>query len=196
MTDDDFKPGPTGPCCWPDCTDRALWQNVVENWHLCFTHTALATEFVDRTALGLKRGEPIPHEAQRQRLATRARTQKRREQQGDNPGWVYYAKIGDNIKIGYAADVKKRMAQYPPETRVLAVEPGSKKLERERHKEFAHSLIHGREWFRESYPITKHIETLRAKHGSDLEDLNHSFRKHDVDSPRKRSAHNRKGWAL
>jgi hypothetical protein len=185
------------PCCWPDCDGTAMWQDKVPEWFLCFSHTAVAVEFADRTALGLKAGEPLPVKDAARRTQ-RGRTNVRNRQRGDYDGWVYYARIGEHIKIGYARDVKKRMADYPPETVVLAVEPGDKQLERDRHKEFTHSLMHGREWFRESYPIRQHIEKLREIHGPKLADLNHTFRKHNNDSIKSRYSSQRtgKGYAL
>ncbi|ATW60866.1 hypothetical protein SEA_BENTHERDUNTHAT_96 [Gordonia phage BENtherdunthat] len=180
MTDDHLPSGPLPPCCWPNCDNNAMWQNNVREWFLCFTHTAVALEFATRTELGLRIGDPIPVMKDATNRIQRGKINRRNTQRGDKPGWVYYARIGDHIKIGYAADVKKRMADYPPETMVLAVEPGDKKLERARHKEFAHSLLHGREWFRESYPIKKHIDEVRAKYGTDLADLNHRRKKHQA----------------
>ncbi|MCF3939914.1 GIY-YIG nuclease family protein [Gordonia tangerina] len=165
------------PCCWPECDGKALVQDRVEEWYLCFTHTAIATEFVDRTALGLKAGDPMPPRADGRRRSTRSRAQARNEQRGDRPGWVYYARVGEHIKIGYATNVRNRMQQYPPGTVLLAVEPGDLKLEKARHKEFNHSLVFGQEWFRESYPIKKLVDELREKHGSDLADIGRTNRR-------------------
>ena len=52
--------------------------------------------------------------------------------------------------------------------------------QRARHKEFAHSLSDGREWFRESLPIREHVEKLRKAYG-DNTDLNYVYKKHQRD---------------
>lgn len=180
-------------CCWPQCTKTRMPQTVVYEWPLCFTHTAEATEYVHRTELGLTAGDAVPPQADAQRRAKAARTQARNRQRATNAGWVYYIRVGNNIKIGYAGDVRKRMLGYPPDSTLLAVEPGDKKLERERHKEFAHSLQFGREWFRESYPIKKHIAEIRDKHGTALADLQHPTKRRNNTPIGPRSSNN--GWS-
>lgn len=78
-----------------------------------------------------------------------------------NPGFVYYLRNGDLIKIGYAKNVFLRMAHYPPNAELLAVEPGSKALERARHGQFNHYLRYGREWFREGPELTEWVDRIR-----------------------------------
>lgn len=78
-------------------------------------------------------------------------------------GWVYYARVGLHVKIGWAADVKSRMRQYPPQTELLAVEPGDKSLERERHAQFADALAWGNEWFIPTTELSLHMAKLRRK---------------------------------
>lgn len=62
-------------------------------------------------------------------------------------GTIYYALIDNTVKIGYTTDLHRRMRQYPPTSRLLAVEPGTRKLETARHSLFRAHLAHGREWF-------------------------------------------------
>lgn len=75
---------------------------------------------------------------------------------------VYYLRIGNHIKIGYSANLASRMGGYPPDTEVLAVEPGGRDLERLRHRQFAHQLRMGLEWFAPSLDLLLHIESLRS----------------------------------
>ena len=75
-------------------------------------------------------------------------------------GFVYYIRINGQIKIGYAADVTARMRHYPPGSELLAVEPGTLQLERERHIEFANDLERGREWFGESARLIRHMASV------------------------------------
>lgn len=81
------------------------------------------------------------------------------------PGVIYYALIGDTIKIGYTTDLDRRMRQYPPTARLLAVEPGTKKLERVRHSLFHVHLAHGREWFKRNPELDEWISKVIEKHG-------------------------------
>lgn len=80
-------------------------------------------------------------------------------------GWVYYLRVGDQVKIGFSSDVRRRLRSYPPGSELLAVEPGEKKLERRRHNEFAEWLVAGREWFQPSEQLLQHTRDLVAMHG-------------------------------
>ncbi len=88
-----------------------------------------------------------------------------RRHRGNQPGWVYYVEIGDRIKVGYSADVRRRMRAYPPGSLLLAVEPGDTALERQRHRQFAEHLTDGREWFNPDPQLLDHIRALTDLHG-------------------------------
>lgn len=69
-------------------------------------------------------------------------------------GYVYYVQCADGkgpIKVGTARNVAKRFSDLqgssPYLLKLLAVEPGGEKRERERHFEFRMWRLHG-EWFR------------------------------------------------
>lgn len=81
------------------------------------------------------------------------------------PGFVYYIRIDQHIKIGYALDVAKRMRAYPPSAVLLAAHPGTKATEREMHLEFHRYLDRGREWFTQGAKLMAHIENVLAKFG-------------------------------
>lgn len=76
-------------------------------------------------------------------------------------GWIYYLRVGERIKIGYTKDIGQRMRQYPPHSTLLAVHPGTPKLEREMHHKFLHLLANGREWFTVADEIIRHTEQVR-----------------------------------
>lgn len=80
-------------------------------------------------------------------------------------GVIYYIRSGGHIKIGWTSDLAKRMRAYPPDTTLLAVEPGTRKDENRTHKRFAHLLTHGREWFPLAPQILEHIDRVKAEHG-------------------------------
>lgn len=81
------------------------------------------------------------------------------------PGWIYYIEIDSTIKIGYTANVYTRMRAYPPTAKLLAVEPGTRNIERARHSIFGVHLAHGREWFNDHPDIRTWIATLRDEYG-------------------------------
>lgn len=72
---------------------------------------------------------------------------------------VYYFQVDGRIKIGHAMDLRRRLRAYPPSGRLLAVEPGTQRLERARHRKFRDLLAEGREWF---YPGPELLEHIRA----------------------------------
>lgn len=80
-------------------------------------------------------------------------------------GWVYYIKVDDTIKIGFTKDVTQRMRAYPPTAHLLAVEPGTKATEAERHSRFHAHLEHGREWFRDNEELRTWIGKVVTVHG-------------------------------
>lgn len=79
-------------------------------------------------------------------------------------GVVYYAwipagvpRIGSSVKIGYSASVQKRMGSLGAD--LLATEPGGRKLEAQRHREWAHLRVE-REYFRPEEELMTHVERL------------------------------------
>jgi hypothetical protein len=62
------------------------------------------------------------------------------------PGFVYFIRLGDRIKIGYTENVKQRLSQLPHEE-VLGVVPGTMDDEQGWHKLLADYRTVG-EWFR------------------------------------------------
>ncbi|MFD4457683.1 GIY-YIG nuclease family protein [Nocardia sp. NPDC058480] len=75
------------------------------------------------------------------------------------PSIVYYLQFGDRIKIGTTINLQRRLGEIPHD-RVLAIEPGGRALERQRHKEFAEERLTG-EWFEPSQRLLAHIKKLR-----------------------------------
>src|SRR5690606_22269051 len=93
-------------------------------------------------------------------------------------GHVYYMRINGRIKIGYTANLRQRSRNYPPGTELLAVEPGTRELERQRHARFSRSLAQGREWFAESDELMEHIRVLADAHGIPA-DVMHAYSVHE-----------------
>ena len=76
---------------------------------------------------------------------------------------VYYIRRGDLIKIGTTKRPRMRFSDLLPDE-VLAVEPGGRKEEDERHWQFRH-LRQAGEYFRDEPELREHIQRIRALHG-------------------------------
>lgn len=83
---------------------------------------------------------------------------------GASTGVVYYAwipqgvpRIGGTVKIGYSASVHQRMASIGAD--LLASEPGDRRLESARHREYAHLRVE-REYFRPADDLWQRVEAL------------------------------------
>lgn len=178
-------------CAWPGCDDMYGQRNpqtgeIIYNrvGILCWKHADLIADAVleDRVrVLDFQHHELTAKAADaQQRDRERERRDARQKEladavRGDKPGFVYYLQVGERIKIGYSTDVKKRMRAYPPGSKLLAVEGGSPQLEAQRHREFAGSLVDGREWFRPDEILLEHIDRT-AQMDSDGRQFAHHYR--------------------
>lgn len=76
------------------------------------------------------------------------------------PGYVYYLRVGVHIKIGFATNLERRLASYPPDTELLAVETGTMKDEMDVHRTFKDFRASGREWYEPRPVLMDHIERV------------------------------------
>lgn len=104
-------------------------------------------------------------------------TEELTKKQGDQPGWVYYLRVGDRIKIGYSTAPARRLKAYPPDSELLAIHPGTPDLERQLHKQFDHNLVSGREWFTEALDLREHIATALEEYGPPPKEFKPKYRK-------------------
>lgn len=71
---------------------------------------------------------------------------------------VYYALVGNHIKIGTTIHLDERMRAL--EANLIAVEPGSYDLERDRHQQFAELRVPRTEHFRPGPDLVAHVAAL------------------------------------
>jgi hypothetical protein len=68
----------------------------------------------------------------------------------DKPGFIYFVRCRDRVKIGFTQNVRRRMGQLrsdiPYEAELIGVMLGSLSVERDTHARFARSRASG-EWF-------------------------------------------------
>jgi hypothetical protein len=75
-------------------------------------------------------------------------------------------RIDTIVKIGFSTRIGRRLMDINPQG-VMAVEWGARRLEAQRHNQFATHHIHG-EWFRWCEDIARHVIDVRAVFEADL----------------------------
>lgn len=139
-------------CYWDGC-DEFLWDRTIP---LCRHHAVKVWAYVDhREAKGvhmIARQEQLEETKRHEEAVAAVHT---------TPGWVYYLRVGELIKIGFTLDIDRRLAEYPPNVELLAVHAGTWELEQSIHKRFDLDRVHGREWYQESEAMRAHLQ--RAK---------------------------------
>lgn len=175
-------PGVT-ECAWPGCQDRQIRGGPNPNGGynpglrfgiLCWDHAHQIAEAVFEDQVWAakfhqefgQRQEPVDKRRVERMRREQDRERQEEKQRAGQPGLVYYLQVGERIKIGFSANLRRRLRAYPPESKLLAVEPGSPDLEVQRHRQFVGSLTHGREWFRPSLDLMELVNELVAVHGS------------------------------
>lgn len=80
-------------------------------------------------------------------------------------GTIYYLQVGPHIKLGWTANLHARMRKFPPNSKLLATHPGTRKDELKLHKRFAVWRSHGREWYPLVPVLLDHINRVVRDHG-------------------------------
>jgi hypothetical protein len=146
-------------CIWPKCP-KPLGDHPATK--LCNSHAFIVWQQVDSGYQADRERERILAndlaEQQRTRFAQRKPT--------NTAGTIYYLRVGENIKIGWAGDLAYRMRQYPPNSELLASHPGTRDDERELHRRLSECRTHGREWYSPTVILMRHIEGVIAEHGT------------------------------
>lgn len=78
----------------------------------------------------------------------------------DKPGFVYFVRFADRIKIGWSGNPTRRFRNIPHDE-VMAVIPGTMDDEHSYHNRFAALRVHG-EWFRADRTLVDFIAALAA----------------------------------
>lgn len=77
---------------------------------------------------------------------------------------VYYVRIGKLIKIGMSSQLDTRLRAYPPDAVLLATEPGGRRVEAQRHRQFRDTAATPQgEYFHPSLALIEHINSLRQE---------------------------------
>ncbi|MGW4028233.1 GIY-YIG nuclease family protein [Streptomyces sp. NPDC004838] len=79
---------------------------------------------------------------------------------------VYYIRRGNLIKVGTTVNLRDRMNVLMPDE-VLAVEPGGRDVESQRHRQFRELRTSSRgEYFFPGKALQQHVRSVRAQHGT------------------------------
>ena len=93
-----------------------------------------------------------------QQQATMSQRHGIEQRTADPVGTVYYMRVGNRVKIGWSSNLPARLLTFNPEE-LVAVETGSKTVERQRHREFSQLRTTG-EWFRLEEPLQSYLVSL------------------------------------
>jgi hypothetical protein len=178
-------------CAWPGCRKPMYFIGPIDGVKaqdrygvLCSVHAVDVAIAVVKHQTDLRRFQQFFEEQTTERAVRAAKWKSEDERyeaekaalRQDREGFVYYLRVGERIKIGYSVDVKRRMRAYPPGSQLLAVEPGDRDQERQRHQQFAGSRTDGREWFRPTADILELTQEIVATYGEPKR-FAHHFRK-------------------
>ncbi|MER6534703.1 GIY-YIG nuclease family protein [Streptomyces sp900105755] len=90
----------------------------------------------------------------------------RRITEPDRRAIVYYIRRGDLIKIGTTVDPANRLGSLMPDE-ILAFEPGDRRIEQQRHRQFEASRVAPKsEYFRQDPVLLAHVAKLLQEHGA------------------------------
>lgn len=165
MISDPFTISSIG-CRWPDnrCDENVDMRLLRNDIKLCQKHALLVWSVIEEQ---IQESQMTPeqlreHQEQQQSMhaeaveaAKAAEAAERRKTKRE--GYVYYLRVGQHIKIGFASNLESRLRSYPPDTALLAVERGTIDLETSRHREFAATRSDGREWYWPKPWLMEHI---------------------------------------
>lgn len=89
---------------------------------------------------------------------------------------IYYVLFPGCIKVGYTTNLASRLGNYRvavPADSLLAVEPGGRDVEKQRHDQFKQWRLHRRrEDFADTPELRAHIEAVVTEHGDPLAWIN------------------------
>lgn len=167
-------------CAWPRCRQPLEFRLIagqeptIDRYGvLCRVHAADVAIAVIQHEADLNRVKEFFDHQTTEQAVRRAAWQAEEERyeaeksalRQDREGFVYYLRVGERIKVGYSVDVKRRMRAYPPGSQLLAVEPGDRELETQRHRQFAGSRTDGREWFRPTPDLLELVAEIVQTYG-------------------------------
>lgn len=151
-------PRPDSLCVAPKCMGSVLELAPVP---LCPKHVRQTYEFgAALVSTQWATAVAEQHAEVRDRRAIANPLPDRSVHKADIPGYVYFIRFSDRIKIGWSAAPHRRIAELPFDE-VLAIIPGTMQDERGYHFQFEHLRCKG-EWFRAEHDLLAFVSQLSA----------------------------------
>lgn len=135
-------------CCWPECDQPSGTGDVP----LCQRHHMQAWRTFEKMALWPLR------EMREDALSRALQHASEPRSRSTEPGYVYFARFGDRIKIGFTTNLKQRMGNIPHDQMIGSV-PGTMSDEKRCHAAFEHLRIVG-EWFEPGQDLLDFIDEV------------------------------------
>ena len=129
---------------------------------ICGFHARLVYEQVQNVVEQLS-GDPELARSMMMKSMLDDSAQRREQRERPLNYCVYYLRVGDLIKIGTTANLRRRLREYPPNSELLAVESGGADVEARRLLQFNEHLVSGTEWFTPAPVLMAHIADLATK---------------------------------
>lgn len=155
-----LRGNPPKRCIWDRCPNAAAKHLDLP---LCQAHTEVVY-----TAVANDEDRMIARVMARRRqleAETKAAKAKPKAAPAERVEAIYYLQIAGHIKIGWTSNLDQRMRNYPPNTQLLAIHPGSRDEEKQLHRRFAVHRSHGNEWYPLVPVLLDHIKRVIAEHG-------------------------------
>lgn len=148
------------------CNWRGCQASCVDEIELCWYHFRLAGEtFIEKRSIFGAAALTERRKVREQEAADRV-PQMSREDWWKTRSVVYYVRINDHVKVGYTVNLRERVNSLRVDrSALLAVEPGWRETEHDRHEQFAAERQGRREDFNPSRRLLGHIDVVRAKYG-------------------------------
>lgn len=153
------------------CRWRGCEASCVDEVEMCWYHFRLVGQkfFDHHTIFGAKALEQS-RERREVEIANRPDPEVARNAWWRERSVVYYVRVNDYVKIGYTIHLRERVNSLRiNQDAVLAVEPGWRETEAQRHAQFADERQGRRENFNPSRRLMAHIDVVRSKHGEPWE---------------------------
>lgn len=149
-------------CSWRGCETEC-----VDEILLCWYHYQLAGRtFIEKRSIFGAAALADRNARREQEAAERPKPELTEEDWWRKRGVVYYVRTGEHVKIGYTIHLGARISSLRlDKDALLAVEPGWREQEAERHALFADERQGRRENFNPSRRLLAHIDVVRAKYG-------------------------------
>lgn len=84
---------------------------------------------------------------------------------GSSKGQLYFVRLNGLVKVGWSAELVKRLKAYGPDVEILCHYPGTRQDETLMHRQLKPYLAKGREWFEDCKVVEDIVAGIVQQHG-------------------------------